>query len=171
MTRSMTRSTTRSTTRSLTPTIRTALAATLLALCAGCKGETKMAPLDLSGAGTNATVTAPEGATVAAGKFGGTTISHGKEYVLTIRPKAEDLKRSRDACTGAEYKNCEIVSDADDAVITKWVQLSKDVHQVTANVQAGGTTYGCSSESAAGVAVPRDVADLMVKTCKSIAPK
>ena len=54
-------------------------------------------------------------------------------------------------------------------LITKWVQLSKDVHNLTANVKADGAAYSCTSESKAGVKVSE--AELMLQTCKSIAPK
>lgn len=49
--------------------------AALLALGLGC--ETKMAPLDLSAAGVNVTVSAPEGATVEKGRATGARSSTG----------------------------------------------------------------------------------------------
>ena len=82
-----------------------------------------------------------------------------------------DLKQSKADCTGATHKNCDVIVDQEDVLITKWVQLSKDVHSLTANVKADGAAYSCTSESKAGVKVSKSEAELMLQTCKSIAPK
>jgi hypothetical protein len=145
----------------------TAIAA--VALLSGC--ETKMAPLDLSSAGLNATVNAPEGATVEKGKFGGVRIVKGESFLLDITARAAKLEEDKASCTGATHKNCEVISEQPDALITKWVQFSKDVHRIHANVTVQGKTYSCSSDSKSGVAVKKAEAERMLQTCKSITPK
>lgn len=144
----------------------------VVTLLTGCSGETKLVDTDLSSAGMSATIQAPEGATVEKGQFGGVYIKKGDDFELTIRDRAEDLAQAKADCTGAQHKNCEVVTDESGALVTRWVQLGKDVHNVRANVEAGGKTWGCASKATrSGVEVDRSTADALLKTCRSVQPK
>ncbi|MBA3548784.1 MAG: hypothetical protein H0T76_20065 [Nannocystis sp.] len=146
--------------------------AALTLACGGSAADIKMTQSDLAGAGINASISAPEGATIAKDEFSGADIKKGDDYEMTIREKAADLAKVKSSCTNATHKNCEVVLDEPNAVITKWVQFKKNVHKVSANVETEGKTFGCTSDaSKSGVAVERDLADLMLKACRSLAAK
>ncbi|MCA9563765.1 MAG: hypothetical protein KC561_09765 [Myxococcales bacterium] len=144
---------------------------------AACTGETPASDVPLSSVTATTgeltfTLDAPEGAVVEPSSYGGrnVTIVAGDAFHLNVFPAhVYEIQEAADHCTNASQNNCEIVSQSDDLVVTKWIQFGEEVHNFTLNLTVGEQEFSCSSDSGSGVAVSQNAVDLLVRSCRTIA--
>jgi hypothetical protein len=150
---------------------RIATAVCLAALAgSGCDRAPKLASLDLSGAGLDATVDAPVNAIASKkGSFGyGVSVTGPKGYTLHITPGKQNIAEAKKSCENASQKNCKVVVDSPDAIVAEWRQLGRKNYLVDVAVSAAGTDFSCSNEPLGVTLESRATAESMIVTCKSL---
>lgn len=131
----------------------------------------KLASLDLSAAGMNASIEAPEGATVKKDSIPGAvviTAASPKGYAVSVMPFGADLAQEKKDCAEAPKKNCEVVSEAGDSIVMKRKEFGKDNFVV---VVAAGDKLVCKTSTLEAKIGSRAVADSVLTTCHSLKMK
>jgi hypothetical protein len=140
----------------------------LLVCCSKSESAPKLVSLDLSSGGLSATIDAAEGAVVTRDKFMPgvmITASSPKGYALSVFEVDAKLAQEKADCSNAPHKNCELVSEASDAIVTKWVQFGRDNYKV---VVAVGPKLSCETATLEAKIESKAVADSVLVTCRSL---
>lgn len=146
------------------------LSALLAISCSKSQSAPKLAPLDLSSAGMNATIDAPQGATVKKDSIPGAIeimATSPEGYAVSVMPFKADLAQEKKDCTDAP-KRCEVVSEASDSIVMKRKEFGKDNYVV---VVAAGEKLVCQTATLDAKIESRAVADSVLATCHSLKMK
>jgi hypothetical protein len=129
----------------------------------------KLVSLDLSSSGLDATIDAPAGAVVRRDPFWpGVRVKvpslYG--YELLVYQMDEDHPQIKADCKNAP--NCELVSEAPDAIMVKWRDHDGDNYVVSVLV---GPQLSCRTAQPEAQIASRALADSVLVTCRSLKQK
>ncbi|MEM9071379.1 MAG: hypothetical protein AAGE52_22930 [Myxococcota bacterium] len=125
----------------------------------------KMVEVDLSSAGLNATMQAPEGAQVERKPLG--VVVTAEQFEVSVWNRTRDLAEER--ARGSQDRYTLVVDEAD-AVLLEFEAMGGPFYTATVNVDVGGSPWSCATDPLANV--NDEAAGMrMLEACRSLKAK